>query len=395
MLNNQLLRYYRGHTVPCYAMHHSIILEHVQYQYFPVHVSTYDILVLQDDQIYLNDFEKSVTGTAHLLPAAPRRRTLFIPEVLVEKVPKVSLDLSPEELAAQRKAYEQAEKSKTPGRAPISENSLNLSPDELTAQRKAFEKAERDKISTDDKASINALVVADQSINITEQQEAYKKLQAKSRNNVEDEQSHGRSPASQGHEGCEDFSNVQDDRMQRQASKHTYEDVEGINPSSQHQELHKREQVPGVDKHREVNQRQNEVRDLPLVHHTRNKPEPPYEQENESRNGSQTEPAWNQQRQQQEREQYSDEYYNNQWSSDPSARPHPGVTYPSDVRADATSVGEGPVDHNLGKGSVIQIPAPDPSHPMRYGTIKWTGLLPHAVGEIAGIELVKLIIWAV
>ena len=140
----------------------------------------HDIMILQDDQIYLNHFEKSVTGTAHLLPAAPRRRTLFIPEVLVEKVPKVSLDL-------------------------------------------------------------------------------------------------------------------------------------------------KRDQYGG----------------------------------------------------------------DNQRFSDPSARPHQGVTYPSDVHADATSAGEGPVDHNLGKGSLIQIPAPDSTHPMQYGTIKWTGLLPHAVGEIAGIELVK------
>ena len=336
----------------------------------------------------MNDFEKSVIGISQLLPAAPRRRALFIPEALVEKAPnqvESSLDFSPQQLAAQKKAYEKAEKSKS-GHAPSSEHSLNLSPDELTAQRKAFEKAEKDKISTDDKASIEALVVADQSINITEQQEAYKKLQAKSRSNVEDDVSHGRNPVSQGREGCGEFRNVEDDRMQRQASKHTYEDVERYNPSSQHQGLHQREQLPRVDIHREVNQRQNEVQvhDLPFAHHMRNKPE--QSQESESRNGSQTESeTWNQQRQP-ERDQYGGD---NQWSSDPSARPHQGATYPSDVRADATSAGEGPVDHNLGKGSLIQIPAPDSTHPMQYGTIKWTGLLPHAVGEIAGIELVK------
>ena len=208
--------------------------------------------VLQDEQVFMNDFEKSVTGAAHLLPAVPRRQTLFIPEVLVEKAPnqvESSLNLSPQQLAAQKKGYEIAEKSKS-GHAPSSEHSLNLSPDELTAQRKAFEKAEKDKISTDDKASIEALVVTDQSINITEQQEAYKKLQPKS------------------------LSNVEDDCMQQQVSKRTYEEVE-----------------------------------------------------------------WH--------------------------------------------------DYNLGKGSRIQIPAPDSTHPMRYGTIKWTGFIPNAVGEVAGIELVK------
>ena len=169
--------------------------------------------VLQDKQIFMNDFEKSVTGNAHLLPAAPRRQALFIPESLVEKIPNQV------------------------------ESSLILSPQQLAAEKKAYEKAEKDKIFTDDKASIEALVVTDRSINITERQEAYKKLQAKSRSNVEDDVSHGRNPVSQG--------------------------------------------------------------------------------------------------------------------------------------------------HDLGKGSRIQIPAPDSTHPMQYGTIKWTGLLPHAVGEIAGIELVK------
>ena len=44
---------------------------------------------MQDEQIlYLNEFEESVTGITHLLPSAPLRQTLFIPEALVEKVRK-------------------------------------------------------------------------------------------------------------------------------------------------------------------------------------------------------------------------------------------------------------------------------------------------------------------
>ena len=84
--------------------------------------------VLQDEQVFMNDFEKSVTGDANLLPAVPRRQTLFIPEALVEKSSnqvESSLNLSPQQLAAQKKGYEMAEKSKS-GHAPSSEHSLNL-----------------------------------------------------------------------------------------------------------------------------------------------------------------------------------------------------------------------------------------------------------------------------
>ena len=52
----------------------------------------------------------------------------------------------------------------------------------------------------------------------------------------------------------------------------------------------------------------------------------------------------------------------------------------------AASAGDGAVNPNLSEGSLIQIP--DPSIPLRYGTIKWIGLLPNATGEVAGIELV-------
>ena len=46
---------------------------------------------------------------------------------------------------------------------------------------------------------------------------------------------------------------------------------------------------------------------------------------------------------------------------------------------------------NIGVGYLVQIPCPGPEHPMRYGTVKWIGLLPNVVGHLAGIELVKFV----
>ena len=46
---------------------------------------------------------------------------------------------------------------------------------------------------------------------------------------------------------------------------------------------------------------------------------------------------------------------------------------------------------SIGIGDLIQIPCPGPGHPVRYGTVKWIGLLPNVVGQLAGIELVKFV----
>ena len=54
----------------------------------------------------------------------------------------------------------------------------------------------------------------------------------------------------------------------------------------------------------------------------------------------------------------------------------------------STSVGESAAGNRFVEGNLIQIPSPDPSQSMRYGTIKWIGLLPGVVEEVAGIELV-------
>ncbi len=50
--------------------------------------------------------------------------------------------------------------------------------------------------------------------------------------------------------------------------------------------------------------------------------------------------------------------------------------------------GVDPASMNLGVGSLIQIPSSDQER-LRYGTIKWIGLLPNVQGKIAGIELVN------
>ena len=47
-------------------------------------------------------------------------------------------------------------------------------------------------------------------------------------------------------------------------------------------------------------------------------------------------------------------------------------------------------DDCLAVGSLIQIPSNEAQNPLRYGTIKWIGLVPTVKGTIAGIELVRL-----
>ena len=58
------------------------------------------------------------------------------------------------------------------------------------------------------------------------------------------------------------------------------------------------------------------------------------------------------------------------------------------VHVSAASVGDGAVNPYLTLGSPIQIPVSSPGNTLRYGTIKWIGLIPNATGEVAGIELV-------
>ncbi len=77
--------------------------------------------------------------------------------------------------------------------------------------------------------------------------------------------------------------------------------------------------------------------------------------------------------------------------------------YPQDTRIDqgasahkipkesvlaTTGVNDSLIDSNLAVGSLIQIQPPEPNNPLRYGTIKWIGVVQTIKGKVAGIELV-------
>lgn len=63
-------------------------------------------------------------------------------------------------------------------------------------------------------------------------------------------------------------------------------------------------------------------------------------------------------------------------------------TTPAFVAAATGLDDDSSTDFGLAVGSLIQIPSPDPTNPLRYGTIKWIGAVPNVKGRIAGIELV-------
>ena len=65
-----------------------------------------------------------------------------------------------------------------------------------------------------------------------------------------------------------------------------------------------------------------------------------------------------------------------------------GVVLPAGIAATSSPPGE--EAHGLEVGSLIQLPAMDGS--VIYGTIKWIGMMPNTYGQIAGIELVRLVI---
>ena len=63
---------------------------------------------------------------------------------------------------------------------------------------------------------------------------------------------------------------------------------------------------------------------------------------------------------------------------------------PSQGFSVATSTGDGP-PLSIGIGNLIQIPGPESECPIQCGTVKWIGLLPGAIGQSAGIELVMFV----
>ena len=101
-------------------------------------------------------------GMSHLLKSFPVRNVLFLPETLVDEVP------------SQRHSFS----SDVPA--------LKMSSEEIKEQKKAFERAEKNKIAKEDQAAIAALEAAEESVNLPQQQEACRKLEAKNEAKRED-----------------------------------------------------------------------------------------------------------------------------------------------------------------------------------------------------------------
>lgn len=250
----------------------------------------YELFIVQNTVVFATDYEKSVIGLRQdVMRLVPKGYALFLPESLLEEIP-----------------YQD----------PSSEK-----------QEKTVKKVSKN-LAKDDKASMDAMGAAEESINIMEQQEAYYKYEAeketKDRGNFQ-----GLPRREGGHRQCEV-------------------------PSIFHQQLHQRDQQPpeaAPDMHR------GQVRQKEL---------PP-----DSGFNQHYRPQYSNARQQPDYQEqpfaYRSQYYNNQ------------------PRVDA---GEGEVDYNLGIGSLIQIPTSDS---VQYGIIKWVGLVPNASGRVAGIELVIII----
>ena len=138
---------------------------------------------------------------SHLVNA-PKKYALFLPEGLVEEIPYQGPILAQEELKAQKKAFEKAEKAKV------------------------------DKASTD---ALNAWA-AEESIDITGQLEALRRYEAekknKSHSNAEGDRGHKKSIIAQ---GDENLASNQSGHTQRQ---HGYEDMERHSLSLLHHQLY-------------------------------------------------------------------------------------------------------------------------------------------------------------
>ena len=105
----------------------------------------------------MTEFESSMPGMNHLMKSFPGRNTLFLPEGLVDEVP------------SQRRSVS----SDVPCEA------LKMSPEEIKEQKKALELAKKNKIAKEDHEKIAALKAAEESVNLPQQQEAYRKEQTK------------------------------------------------------------------------------------------------------------------------------------------------------------------------------------------------------------------------
>ena len=361
----------------------------------------------------------------------PVRYTLFLPEGLVDEVPSQRCSDVPCE-------------------------ALKISPEEMKEQKKAFERAEKNKIAKEDHAAIAALKAAEESVNLPQQQEAYRKLEAeneaKRRNNDQTNTDVHHGQLERQRNGNGNFGSGQG--KVKHLSGHLYEHVrdpkelvEQHRPlpnraGSQVRELperppkhgdakfmegehgHPADSQPGFALH-QSGQRNRQLHDTWQADGNQSEAHEPGSARQDQRiageSGMPLSDQYDAQRyreqgrgqeyiqqkgvsdwqdhgrgkaqQWDQRQQYEEHYRTNFSNMDQSYAPP--LPYHADVRPQGNTASG--ADHvgepfNLTVGSLIQIDSPDPQNPRRYGTIKWIGTLPNVRGRIAGIELVRFTI---
>ena len=431
--------------------------------------------------LYKSDYENSLPGMDHLI-SAPKKHSLFLPEPLVENIPKAG--------GSKSSPRPGSESSPRPGRSDTAQELagvLDMSEDSLMKEHvEALKEVEKE-------AAIEAMKAAEQSIDFNKQQAYYEQLQAESaaKGQLKGDQNAKENPAvSQQQEDlrrfesqkrAQDRNNAGDglgDHMGdnnnpnagKHASSHIYDEPEQFldagrggagapapydprySPSSQHRQIHQKqhdgrpahEQVvpydqgvggqpgdrqPGHGRHQETSFGQE-----PSTHgyppqnagaehnlgyqqdrdqyHRGQQPPPQHMRQDFPPGQNQTIPGAGRDPR--------TEYQSNlpgenrdfsqapvfQSSQGPSTGaqghpfsaqgPPPGADGQSAVHPSGLAASTGPppgedLSHGLGVGSLIQIPAADGS--VKYGTIKWIGLIANVQGKIAGIELVRFYIY--
>ena len=401
---------------------------------------------LQDDDIFKSDYERSIPGLDYLM-SAPKRHALFLPEAFVEDIPS---------------EVQQSGSSSHPARSDSEHEiakALNMSHNSLMKQQvELLDKAEKDKTAKEDEASLKALEVSEESIDITKQADYYKKLQSES--------------VAQGHVQVQDdqcqLTNVDVSRQQeemrryeadkkansagdglgdrmgdskypdtgRRPSSHIYDEPNPPpSPSSRHRHIHQQhlDVNPALDhwaahdqetgqrgyqnsRHPTYGQQPGYYEQDPGYQQSRDQylhdqqPPPQHMRQDFPPGQNQTIPSTghdprsnlpgeNRDFSQAQVSQSSQglppgaQGHPSSAQRPPAQGPPPGADGQSAVPLPVFAASTGPpgedLSHGLGVGSLIQIPGAD-GHSVKYGTIKWIGLVPNAQGKIAGIELVRI-----
>ncbi len=310
-------------------------------------------------------------GMSYIMKSVPKRHTLFLPETLVDAM------LSEKSLNVGNIAAE-----------------LKLTHTELMEQQKeGLKQAQKTKAERQSESTVNKSRITDQNPDVTRQQEEYERLksekEAKERSNLsiaKDEHSGSENVRGTGTGGyklnVEGSPGRVDDStkasgFRRGSSVDSYGShgagPEGRNQNPQHQ----------------VNHEYDMIRTPPAQRHL-SQPEP----RKEMAHGGDTSTF--------SRFPNVDQHRGLRHSDvDPPRGQEHGQGYHHDDKLHltddqdasaqkslvlaATGVNDSLIDSNLAVGSLIQIQSPEP---LRYGTIKWIGLVQTLKGKMAGIELV-------